>query len=118
MVFVTKYRYKVLNNDAIERLKEIFNAVCQDFESELIEVNGEADYIHLLISYPPKVPISKLVNSLKGVSSRLLRKEFPELQNRFYQGVLWSLSYFAGSCGGTPLSVVKQHIEQQRTITT
>ncbi len=69
-----------------------------------------------LISYPPKVPISKLVNSLKGVSSRLLRKEFPELQDRFYQGVLWSPSYFAGSCGGATLSVVKQHIEQQRTI--
>ncbi|MDZ4835683.1 MAG: IS200/IS605 family transposase, partial [Candidatus Melainabacteria bacterium] len=58
---------------------------------------------------------SKLVNSLKGVSSRLLRKEFPGLANNFFKGVLWSPSYFAASCGGAPISIIKQYIQQQQT---
>ncbi len=80
-------------------------------------MNGEDDHVHLLVNYPPKIAISKLVNSLKGVSSRLLRKEFPQLHNRFYKGVLWSPSYFAGSCGGAPISIIRQYVEQQRTPT-
>ncbi len=117
LVFVTKYRRKVLNAQAIKRLNQIFDDVCSDFEAKLIEMNGEDDHVHLLVNYPPKVAISKLVNSLKGVSSRLLRKEFPQLHNRFYKGVLWSPSYFAGSCGGAPISIIRQYVEQQRTPT-
>ena len=117
LVFVTKYRRKVLNAQAIKRLSEIFADVCRSFEAELVEMNGEDDHVHLLVNYPPKIAISKLVNRLKGVSSRLLRKEFPELHNRFYKGVLWSPSYFAGSCGGAPISIIKQYVEQQRTPT-
>lgn len=117
LVFVTKYRRKVLNAQAIKRLSEIFADVCRSFEAELVEMNGEDDHVHLLVNYPPKIAISKLVNSLKGVSSRLLRKEFPELHNRFYKGVLWSPSYFAGSGGGAPISIIKQYVEQQRTPT-
>ena len=115
LVFVTKYRRKVLNANAIKRLKTIFADVCIDFEAELVEMNGEDDHVHLLVNYPPKVAVSKLVNSLKGVSSRLLRKEFSELHERFYKGVLWSPSYFAGSCGGAPISIIRQYVEQQRT---
>ncbi len=117
LVFVTKYRRKVLSVQSIERLNEIFADVCGNFEAELIEMNGEDDHVHLLVNYPPKVAVSKLVNSLKGVSSRLLRKEFPELHKRFYKGVLWSPSYFAGSCGGAPLSIIRQYVENQRTPT-
>ncbi|GHE80017.1 hypothetical protein GCM10019059_43010 [Camelimonas fluminis] len=68
-----------------------------------------------LIGYPPKVPVSTLVNSLKGVSSRLLRKERPDIQRRYWRGVLWSPSYFAASCGGAPIGIVRQYIEQQQT---
>lgn len=67
------------------------------------------------MNYPPKVAISVLVNSLKGVSSRLLRKQFPALVKRHWKGVLWSPSYFAASCGGAPLSIIKKYIENQRT---
>lgn len=71
--------------------------------------------MHLLVNYPPKVSISKLVNSLKGVSSRRLRQDYEkELGRIYWKGVLWSPSYFAGSCGGAPLSVLKQYIEQQQ----
>ncbi|MFP4168692.1 MAG: IS200/IS605 family transposase [Desulfonatronovibrionaceae bacterium] len=114
LVFVTKYRYGVLTPQALESLKEIFEAVCRDFETKLVETNGEEDHVHLLVHYPPKVPVSKLVNSLKGVSSRLLKKKHPELKNKYWKGKLWSPSYFAGSCGGAPISIIRQYVEQQR----
>ncbi|MBG3106715.1 IS200/IS605 family transposase, partial [Proteus mirabilis] len=66
--------------------------------------------------YPPKLAISNLVNSLKGVSSRLLRRDRPDIAQRdYYKGVLWSPSYFAGSCGSAPISIIRQYIEQQET---
>ena len=116
MVFVTKYRYGVFTREILDDLKEIFSSVCSDFEAELVEFDGEEDHVHLLVVYPPKVAISSLVNSLKGVSSRLIRKKgYPSIQKKLWGGSLWSPSYFAGSCGGAPLSVLKQYIESQRT---
>jgi putative transposase len=103
-----------LTPQALESLKEIFEAVCRDFDAELSETNGEEDHVHLLVHYPPKVSVSKLVNSLKGVSSRLLKKKHPELEKKYWKGKLWSPSYFAGSCGGAPISVIRQYVEQQR----
>lgn len=115
LVFVTKYRRGVLDKKALDRLKGIFQEVCLDFEADLVEMDGEDDHVHLLVEYPPKVSVSGLVNSLKGVSSRLLRKERPDIARRYWKGVLWSPSYFAASCGGAPISVIRQYIEQQRT---
>ncbi len=78
------------------------------------EFNGESDHIHLLLVYPPKVSISKFVSSLKGVSSRLIRKKnYSTIQKALYGDQLWSPSYFASSCGGAPLSVIKKYIEEQ-----
>lgn len=89
-------------------------AVCADFEVELVEFNGESNHVHLHVNFPPKVALSKLVNSLKGVSSRRLRQEFPELVQHYWRARrLWSGSYFAGSVGGAPISVLRQYIEQQ-----
>jgi putative transposase len=93
LVFVTKSRRDALSEPAIRDLSRIFAKVCKDFEADLIECNGEDDHVHLLIVYPVKVALSKLVNSLKGVSSRLLREWRPEVRGR-YRGVLWSPSYF------------------------
>ncbi len=114
LVFVTKYRRDVLSEYAIKDLVAIFAKVCTDFGASLIECNGEDDHVHLLVEYPPQVSISKLVNSLKGVSSRLLRQMRPEVRGRYFKGVLWSPSYFAASCGGAPISVIRQYVEQQR----
>ncbi len=115
LVFVTKYRRHVFNGEHLDALRELFGRICTDFEAELIEFDGEDDHVHLLAHYPPKVALSALVNSLKGVSSRLLRKRYPELASRYRQGVLWSPSYFAASCGGAPLSLIKRYIESQWT---
>ena len=114
LVFVTKYRRNVLSALAIADLRRIFATVCGKFEAELIECDGEDDHVHLLVHYPPKVALSNLVNSLKGVSSRLLREDRPEISGRYKDGVLWSPSYFAASCGGAPISILRQYIEQQR----
>ena len=78
-------------------------------------MDGEDNHVHLLVVYPPKIAIAALVNSLKGVSSRLLRKERPDIEHRYWQGMLWSPSYFAASCGGAPITIIKQYIEQQQT---
>jgi putative transposase len=95
-------------------MEQIMRDVCADFGCELAEFNGEAGHVRLLVNFPPTVAISRLVNSLKGVSSRRLRQEFPELARRYWQAKrLWSGSYFAGSVGGAPISVLRHHIEQQ-----
>jgi len=116
LVFVTKYRRGVFTKEVIEDLRGIFKETCQDFDAELVEFDGEDDHVHLLVNYPPKVAISALVNSLKGVSSRMIRKKnYPEIKKKLWGGALWSPSYFAGSCGGAPIEIIRQYIEQQRT---
>ena len=115
LVFVTKYRKQIFKKEHLNYLKQVFSKICEDFESELTEFNGESDHIHLLINYPPKICVSKLVNSLKGVSSRKLKEKYPELKQYYLKNALWSPSYFAGSCGGAPLNIIKQYIESQKT---
>ncbi len=113
LVFVTKYRKRVFTSESLDVLKDVMQKVCDDFSVELAAFEGEDNHVHLLINYPPQVQLSKLVNSLKGVSSRMLRQRMPSIANRYYKNVLWSPSYFAASCGGAPLSVIKQYVEQQ-----
>ena len=116
LVFVTKYRRDVFTKAILNDLQEIFASVCADFEAELVAFDGEDDHVHLLVNYPPKVTISKLVNSLKGISSLLIRKKnYPNIKKKLWKGALWSPSYFAGSCGGAPIEIIRQYIEQQQT---
>jgi len=104
-----------LQKNDIDELNNIFSGICTSFEAELMEMDGERDHVHLLIHYPPKVSVSKLVNSLKGASSRVMRKNSERLRYIYWKGVLWSPSYFAASCGGAPIEVVRKYIEQQNT---
>ena len=114
LVFVTKYRRTCFTNRVLSHLEEVFRSVCHDFEAELVEFEGEDDHVHLLINYPPKVSISKLTGSLKGVSARRIRESnYPEIRKKLWGKALWSPSYFAGSCGGASLDVIKQYIENQ-----
>jgi len=116
LVFITKYRREVFTREILDDLRPIFSSVCADFEAELVEFDGEDDHVHLLVNYPPKVSVSTLVNSLKGVSSRMIRKKnYPSIRGKLWGGALWSPSYFAGSCGGAPITVIRQYIEQQQT---
>lgn len=114
LVFVTKYRRVSFTPRVLNHMKEVFKSVCIDFEAELVEFKGEGDHVHLLVNYPPKVALSKLVGSLKGVSSRYIReKNYPEIRKKLWGKALWSPSYFAGSCGGAPLDLIKEYIQNQ-----
>ena len=115
LVFVAKYRRDVFTKAMLKTMQEVFERVCLDFEAELIEFDGEHDHVHLLVNYPPKVAVSSLVNSLKGASSRILRTKHPEIKNKLWGNALWSPSYFAASCGGAPIGIIKQYIQQQQT---
>lgn len=116
LVVVTKYRRGVFTKEILEDLNGIFYEVCKNFKANLEEFDGGDDHVHLLVTYPPKMSISHLVNSLKGVSSRQIRKkDYPSIRRKLWGKALWSPSYFAGSCEGAPLSVLKQYIESQRT---
>ena len=114
LVFVTKYRRRVFDEAATAALRTIFARVCEDFGAELRACDGEDDHVHLLVEYPPTVLLPTLVNSLKGVSSRLLRQQRPDIVRRYWKNVLWSPSYFAASCGGAPLDIIRRYVEQQR----
>jgi putative transposase len=111
LIFVTKYRRNVFSKTHRNRLRTIFEDVCVDFEATLVEFNGEDDRVHLLVYYPPKISIQKLVNRLKGVSSRRLQAEFEEIRSRYWKCVLLSLSYFAGFCGAAPRSILQSYIQ-------
>ncbi|EFL28113.1 ISSoc3, OrfA transposase [Streptomyces himastatinicus ATCC 53653] len=113
MVFVTKFRHHVFSDHHLTCCEEIRRNVCAGFEAELAEFNGESNHVHLLVNFPPKVAVSKLVNSLKGVSSHRLRQEFPDLVQHYYRAnKLWAGAYFAGSVGGAPLSIGHRYIEK------
>lgn len=115
LVLVTKYRKKAINKEILGRLEQIFRDTCMKWESSLVEFNGEEDHVHLLIDYNPKVQISKFVNNLKTVSSRLIRKEFASLVNKFYyKPVFWTGAYFVSSCGGVTLEQLKAYVHASR----
>ncbi len=117
LVLVTKYRRKVINKPILEKLEEHFKYLFERWESELLEFNGEHDHVHLLISLNPKVDPSKLVNNLKTVTSRIIRRDFAEHVGKFYRKpVFWSRTYCIITCGGAPLSILKQYIENQKGV--
>jgi putative transposase len=114
LVLTTKYRRKLFTKQMLDRLHEIFEDLLKKWECRVIEFNGEENHVHLLFQYHPSIELSKLVNSIKTVTSRRLRSEFEDRVNRFYhKDVLWNGSYFIASCGGVTVSALKKYIENQ-----
>ena len=114
-MFAAKYRRGVFNTQMLNLCEQVMAQICTDFGATLAEFNPAEDHVHLLVQYPPKLALSHLVNSIKGVSSRRLRQDFVGKINRAaMRGRFWSPSYFAGSCGGAPLSTVKDYITNQK----
>lgn len=109
LVFVTKYRKKCFTSDSLGFMEEVMAEIAQKMGFTISEFNGEEDHIHLLIRYPPKHSISKMVNALKGASSRLYRTKYNTTDKH-----LWSPSYFASSVGGAPLETLKSYIQKQK----
>jgi putative transposase len=114
LVLTTKYRKKMLTDPMLTRLESILKDLMEKWEGRLIEFNGEVDHVHVLIQYNPQTELSKLINNLKTVSSRYLRKEFADEVNKVYwKDVLWTSGYFIASCGGVTVEELKKYIENQ-----
>lgn len=115
LVVVTKYRNKVINKDILKRLNEIFICIMEEsWKCNILEFNGESDHIHVLFEAPPQVELAKLINNIKTVSSRRIRKEFASHVNKFYwKPYFWSNSYLILTTGGATIDVIKKYIKEQ-----
>jgi REP-associated tyrosine transposase len=115
LVFIPKYRRAVITERVFETLRAAWEQVCADFGCELRESGWESDHVHLLVGYPPKVALARLVNSLKGVSARRLRAQnLPEVRDKLWGEHFWSPSYCAVSFAVAPLATIKSYVQKQR----
>jgi putative transposase len=114
LVLVTKYRRKAITRGMLERLRAIFQETLEKWHSELIEFKGEEDHVHLHFRTNPTVQLSKLVNNLKTVSSRLIRRDFSKHLNRIYrEPIFWQRSYCLITTGGATIEKLRKYIEEQ-----
>lgn len=111
LVCVTKYRDEVFNGEELKLIEEVFRHVAKQMDFQVLEINGEDEHVHALVEYPPKLSVSKIVNALKGVSSR--RYGQAGFKKPHGKTALWSPSYFAVSVGGAPIEVLIQYIKNQ-----
>jgi len=112
VVWCPKYRRPVLLKPVDARLKRIIQETAAARRSEVIELEVMPDHVHLLIEVEPQYGIHRMIREIKGISSRVLRREFPSLATRL--PTLWTNSYFVSTVGGSPLAIVKQYIENQK----
>lgn len=114
LVLVPKYRKKLFNKVMLVRLEQIVRDLLEKWGCKCVEFNGEKDHVHLLFQYTPQIQLSKLVNNLKTVSSRYLKKEFKERFEQYYcKDALWSGSYYISSCGGVTIETLKKYVQEQ-----
>jgi putative transposase len=114
LVLVTKYRHKCFTGEMLDSLKSICENQCGKWGVELIEFGGESDHVHLMLGLNPVIEPSKFINSLKTVTSRLIRKQYAEhLKHYYWKPVLWSRAYCLLTAGGAPLETLKKYIQNQ-----
>jgi putative transposase len=113
LVLVIKYRRKVVNDEMSERLRGIFEYIAPKYNINLREWNHDVDYIHILFRAHPNTALSKFINVYKSASSRLIKKEFPQIRQNLWKEYFWSRSFCLLTAGGAPLEVLKRYIESQ-----
>lgn len=113
LVLVIKYRRKVIDDVVSERLKEIFEHIAPSHNITLQEWNHEKDHAHILLKAEPNSHLSKFINAYKSASSRLIKKEFPEVKNKLWEEYFWSRSYCLLTTGGAPIEIIKEYIKSQ-----
>jgi len=113
LVFVTKYRKKVIDDDISNRLKEIFEKIAPNYKIYVMEWNHDLDHIHILFKGEPKTEISKFINAYKSTSSRLIKKEFPDIRKKLWKEYFWSRSFCLLTTGGAPIEIIKKYIQSQ-----
>ena len=113
VVWTTKYRYKVLGGKIAMRLRELIRQGCNARNIKIVKGNIGSNHVHMLVSIPPSISISKFMQYIKGRSSRLIQDEFPELKKRYWGQHLWSIGYFCRTVGEVTEEVIKEYIENQ-----
>ena len=113
LVLVIKYRRRVLSEKILEQLKDIIYKIASDFQVNILEQEGDNDHVHLLFSCKPTLEMTKFINAIKGVTSRLIQKEFPEVKTKLWKGNFWSPSYCLITTGQVSLDVLRRYIEKQ-----
>jgi putative transposase len=114
VIWVTKYRYRVMRGRVAERARELIRQICQAREIVIVRGAISPDHIHMLLSVPPQLAPAKVVQYIKGRSSRLLQAEFPELGKRYWGQHLWARGYFCATVGAVDEETIKHYIETQR----
>ena len=113
LVMVIKYRKKVRNGKISERAKEIFEYIAPGYGIVLEEWNHDKDHVHILFRGQPNSEISKFINAYKSASSRLIKKEYPEIKKHLWKDMFWSQSYCLISTGGVTVDIIKEYIQTQ-----
>ena len=113
LIMCVKYRNNVIDDAISLRLKEIFKSICLNYNISLEEWNHDKDHIHILFRAHPNTEISKFINAYKSASSRLLKKEFPQIRQKLWKEHFWSQSFCLITTGGAPIEVIKKYIESQ-----
>jgi len=115
LVWVTKYRYKVLDGDVQKRCRELLIQICDSEDVRILSGVVSKDHVHMHVEYPPSLSLSDLVKRLKGRSSRLLQKEHPALQKRYWGKHLWAVGYGAWSTGNITEEVVEEYLKRHKS---
>ena len=113
LILVVKYRRQVFTDEISNRAREIFEYIAPNYKIELIEWNHDKDHVHVLFKGQPKTEMSKFINAYKSASSRLLKKEYPNIRQKLRDEMFWSRSFCLLSSGGAPIETIRQYIEHQ-----
>ena len=114
LIFVVKYRRKVFtSNEIIDFLKQKIHEISETFEDEVLAIECDADHVHILFKAKPTLNIPKYINALKTITSREIRRKFPEVKEKLCKNVFWSPSYFLATTGQVTLDVLKKYVESQ-----
>ena len=112
-VWITKYRYKILGGHVALRLRELLKQGCEAQGITIIKGNIQKDHVHMLLSYPANIAPSKIMQNLKGRSSKLLQEEFPELRKKYWGQHMWGRGYFCGTVGEVDQKMIEEYVENQ-----
>ena len=113
LVLVVKYRRNVFDDEISTRAREIFNYIAPKYGITLEEWNYDSDHVHVLFRAQPKSEISKFINAYKSASSRLLKRDFPQIRQKLWKEYFWSRSFCLLTTGGTPTEAIREYIENQ-----
>ncbi len=113
IVWITKYRKPILDAEIGKRIREIIRLICTSLDVQIVKGHVSRDHVHILVSVPPYVAVSKLVQRMKGVTSRKLLQENPKLNKLYWGRHLWARGYFAASTGTVTEEIIAKYIEEQ-----